>query len=723
MPDVRPSARSLVRFGPFEADLRSGELRRNGVRVSLQDQPFRILVQLVGRPGEVVTREELRKELWPDNTFVDFEHGLNAAIRRLRDALDDSADSPRYVETLPRRGYRFIGSVNNGGERPAPTVPDSKSEDGRHGGSWQLDRRALWAGAGAGLALGAALTMVVGWAVGRRGTPEDGGAPSQIAIQANRVAVTAFENGTADPSLDSLGRLVADRIVQTASEVSAVEVIPRVVEAGAEHPGVVAGDAAALGRVSGASLVVTGVFYLSHDRLEFHARILDTASGELLHAAEPVIAAQNAPAEAFRQLGQTVAGALAIHFDDFFGGLNVISHPPTLDAYLEYRAGLTVFDNDYPRGLKHLQRALEIDPRFWMPRLMMFFAYGNRGETEEAGRILSRILNESERFTLAERLFVEYWRKDREGQTAQALRLLEVLEPLVPGSRGVNLNLMTSAVMLNRPKVAVEAYDRLPPSSRNLEHSTDTWRLAILAMALHLLGDHRRELEESRLALGYAPGNMGLVVAEARALAALGRVDELTRLIDESTTIPREGDSPGGVMLEAARELRAHGHPDEALGIASRAVDWERGRKPEVMATENHRAELAEALYLAERWEEAEGLFSTLAAERPDVARYQGFIGAIAARCGDRDRAQRIRAELTRPGLDLLHEPTWTRVQAATFWRAHIALLLGDRDSAVDLLSDALARGLPFGLYFHNDPDFESLRDYPPFLELIRPRG
>jgi TolB-like protein/DNA-binding winged helix-turn-helix (wHTH) protein len=106
---------SLIRFGLFEVDLRSGELRRKGFRVKLQEQPIQILLAILERPGEVVTRDALRAKLWPADTFVDFEHGLNAAVKRLRDALGDTAENPRYIETLPRRGYRFI----------ATTVPDA----------------------------------------------------------------------------------------------------------------------------------------------------------------------------------------------------------------------------------------------------------------------------------------------------------------------------------------------------------------------------------------------------------------------------------------------------------------------------------------------------------------------------------------------------------------------------------------------------------------------
>ena len=109
-PPTSPNGR-LIRFGVFEADLAAAELRKSGVRIRLQEQPFQVLAYLLDHPGEVVTREELRQKLWPADTFVDFDHSLNTAVNKLREALGDSAASPRYVETLARRGYRFVAPV------------------------------------------------------------------------------------------------------------------------------------------------------------------------------------------------------------------------------------------------------------------------------------------------------------------------------------------------------------------------------------------------------------------------------------------------------------------------------------------------------------------------------------------------------------------------------------------------------------------------------------
>jgi cholera toxin transcriptional activator len=118
----RPNHR-VVRFGVFELDRDAGELRKSGVKLRLQGQPFHILTLLLDRAGEVVTREELQQQLWPSDTFVDFDHSLNTAINKVREALGDSASSPRYVETLARRGYRFIASVQR--ETPADEIPQA----------------------------------------------------------------------------------------------------------------------------------------------------------------------------------------------------------------------------------------------------------------------------------------------------------------------------------------------------------------------------------------------------------------------------------------------------------------------------------------------------------------------------------------------------------------------------------------------------------------------
>jgi DNA-binding winged helix-turn-helix (wHTH) protein len=126
----------MLRFGTFELDEQAGQLRRDGAAIRLQPQPFRLLVLLVSRAGELVTREEIRQQLWGNDTYVDFDQGVNFCIKQVRSVLHDDADRPLYVETVPRRGYRFIAPIERAGATPAPRPVagmDSKLQ------------RALWA--------------------------------------------------------------------------------------------------------------------------------------------------------------------------------------------------------------------------------------------------------------------------------------------------------------------------------------------------------------------------------------------------------------------------------------------------------------------------------------------------------------------------------------------------------------------------------------------------
>jgi cholera toxin transcriptional activator len=132
------SEKRIFHFGVFEADMSTGELRRAGVRLRLQDQPFQVLALLLEHPGEVISREEIQNKLWPSGTFVDFDHSLNTAINKIREALNDSASNPRFVETLAKRGYRFVAPVNAGptvvADKPHESLasPESASGDSSH---------------------------------------------------------------------------------------------------------------------------------------------------------------------------------------------------------------------------------------------------------------------------------------------------------------------------------------------------------------------------------------------------------------------------------------------------------------------------------------------------------------------------------------------------------------------------------------------------------------
>ena len=202
-----------LRFGVFELDLRAGELRKRGMRVRLQEQPFQVLAMLVAHPGEVVSREDLRKKLWPADTFVDFDHGLNKAVNKIREALSDSAENPRFVETAARRGYRFLAAVTPAGE----AVP------GMPAGTVTTTRKAFASSVRWGAAVSVLVVLLVvsvAWVLRLSNGPIS---PSRI----RSLAVLPLESLSADTSQDYFADGMTDELITDLGQISALRVISR----------------------------------------------------------------------------------------------------------------------------------------------------------------------------------------------------------------------------------------------------------------------------------------------------------------------------------------------------------------------------------------------------------------------------------------------------------------------------------------------------------------
>lgn len=206
-----------VRFGPFELEVQSGELRKDGVKIRLQEQPFQILLLLLEYPGQVVTREAFRRRLWPSDTFVDFDHGLNKAVTKLREALGDSSENPQFIETLAKRGYRFIGRT-------------------------------------------AAITDL----------PEAGQSIDSI-------AVFPFESDSPDPDSGYLAIGIPGSIIHSLSQIPKLRVISGRTAVGDGHPQM---DPLAIGRKLGVKAVLTGKLWQRESKLRLHVDLLNTANGQ-----------------------------------------------------------------------------------------------------------------------------------------------------------------------------------------------------------------------------------------------------------------------------------------------------------------------------------------------------------------------------------------------------------------------------------------------------------
>ena len=309
------SVPSTVHFGEFELDLRAAELRKDNRRVRLQEQPFQILVELLDHPGEVVLREEIRKKLWPGNTVVEFDHSINAAVKRLRDALQDSAESPRYIETVARRGYRFIGSVSREPES-SPT------------------------GVGP-----AAMIM-------------EGGARDQLQRNAS-IAVLPFANISGDIDNEYFSDGLAEELINELAHVPGLKVVARTSAfafKGKQE------DIRNIAQALGVENVLEGSVRKAGARVRISAQLIAANDGTHLWSERydremaDIFAVQD-------EIAQAIAKALRVHI----GGRprQYIPRLPAYEAYLKARHCLAGFTREsLPRSRNFYEQAIALDAGF-----------------------------------------------------------------------------------------------------------------------------------------------------------------------------------------------------------------------------------------------------------------------------------------------------------------------------------------------------------------------
>jgi len=342
-----------ARFGSFELDLGTGELKRDGRRTRLQGQPAQLLVLLVSRAGELVTREDLRAKLWPEDTFVDFDHGLNNAVNRVREALGDSAGSPRYIETIPRKGYRFIGQIEGPSQGSALPVGSSASA------SLPLrlaSRRALVLSA---MAVLVACTAAWSWyRFHQRSLP----AASRI----QSVAVLPLANLSGDASQEYFADGMTDELTTALAKISALRVISRTSTLryrDAREP------VQQIARELNADAIVEGSVARSGNRVRITAQLIDARNDRHMWAESyerdlsDILNTQNTVA---REIAQQVRANLTPAERDAFAVRSTVV-PEAYDAYLRGRKELGKQNQEaFRKGLEYFQQAIALD-RLYAP--------------------------------------------------------------------------------------------------------------------------------------------------------------------------------------------------------------------------------------------------------------------------------------------------------------------------------------------------------------------
>jgi TolB-like protein/DNA-binding winged helix-turn-helix (wHTH) protein/Tfp pilus assembly protein PilF len=345
----------VVRFAAFEANCTTGELRKHGIRVKLQDQPFQILAMLLARPGELVTREEIRRSLWPSGTFIDFDNGLNTAINRLREALGDSAENPKFIETLPRRGYRFIGALDSAaparaqGVGSASAFPRAEESPGGARPRWRR-KTALAAG---GVALTALLALGIWFAVFRaRGK----------AIES--VAVLPFVNASADPNTEYLSDGITESLINNLSQLPNLRVMAR--STMFRYKGKEA-DPEKVGQDLRVRAVLSGRLLQRGDTLIVQAELMDVATGSQLWGGQynrrlpDLLAVQD-------QISQEISEKLRLRLTGEEKSRLASPRAANPDAYELYLQSRFYFNRRSPEAVKkaldYLNQAIARDPNY-----------------------------------------------------------------------------------------------------------------------------------------------------------------------------------------------------------------------------------------------------------------------------------------------------------------------------------------------------------------------
>lgn len=362
----------LIRFGPFEADLSSGELRKNGIRIRLPDQSFQILVMLTSSPGQVITREDLRKSLWPEDTFVDFDNGLNSAILRLRNALGDSAEQPRFIETLPRRGYRFIPPVERklrtdqdpvtAGLASGSTFADQPPSESETTESASLLRSSRTKHSK--LRIFAGLATAVLLLVLTRLTWVERLLGLHAALKVQSIAVLPLENLTGDPSQEYFSDGMTDALITELAQLQGLRVISRTssIYYKGTHK-----TLPQIGRELQVDAVVEGTVSRGDDTLKITAQLIYAPRDAHLWAASFTGSARDA-----LQLQARVAEDIASQIRDRLTPeeRQSVSTSATTDpaAYDDFLKGIYFVNkltpDDVKSAIRYFRSAIEKDPNF-----------------------------------------------------------------------------------------------------------------------------------------------------------------------------------------------------------------------------------------------------------------------------------------------------------------------------------------------------------------------
>jgi len=547
-------------------------------------------------------------------------------------------------------------------------------------------------------------------------------------LQWGRVALGVFENRTGDSTLDAVGHMVAGWTAGALRRSRLAEVPDPDLSRQAVALATLRREAdertrtRIVAEATGARLVVSGTVFLVGDTLLLDARVTDAERQVVLAQLDPVRALRADPAPAVVALSSRIAGAIGTIVDVSVRSIaDAPRQPPTYEAYRAFAVAEDMYNRAAIPGQFRLHEeayrrflgAYALDSNMVEALMRAADAASFLGLRPAAESLAALVSRRRERLSPWAQVRLDILNARLSGDLEGWLRAAR-------SARDTPVDLALAALATNRPREAVEALTSDAGETWLRSFAGLGWQAfeqeywSLLTLAYHALGEHRRELGVARRERSSSPADIVSMRHEARALAALGRVRDVERLLDASPSVAAaEGPPAGNLMATTAWELRAHGQPEAAQRAAERAVAWYDSRsgatRPDVQGR-------LIALFAAARWDEMRQPCESLAVERPSALAIQGILGLLAARRGDREEARRRSdglAALVRPGDRNL----------VLYWRAGIAAHLGDLDAAMSLLRDAVAAGYPQTVMLHSDGVLEPLWGSAAFREFLRPRG
>ncbi len=589
-------------FGVFEVDLRSGELRKRGVRIKLQEQPFQILSLLLERPGELVTREELRQKLWPAHTFVDFDRSLNKAMTKLRFAIGDSAESPHYVETIPRHGYRFLAPVSTPREgMGAVTFPaanqtheiagayaDLREQQGRTPSALESLNLQTHAGRKRILALLAAVAaaIVSVFVYLRIHQPVVLGGSSGVVSPRRSVAVLSFKNLSGDAQEAWLSTALSDWLTTELTAGEQVRAIPaesiarmRIELALPDVESLGADSLTRIRKNLGTDYVVAGSYAalgaMSEGQIRLDLRLQDTRSGETV-AAISESGTEAHLLDLVSRAGEHLREKLGIRAVTSEEAAEVAialpSNPQTTKLFSEGLAKLRVFDTLAARNL--LLKAVAAEPEYALSHAALASAWEQLGYDEKAQAEAKKAYDLSSSLSRAERLLVEARYRETSRDWGKAIEIYRALFDFFPDNLDYGLALTNSQLRSNRWKDAlatIEALRALPAPLR------DDPRIDLAENdATRSLGDMRRaEAALARAAEKAHAAGASLLLAKARREQAWlfensGKQAEVEGAIGEAKQLYIAANDRLGVAATATLEAIALERQGDYLGARNK---------------------------------------------------------------------------------------------------------------------------------------------------------